>query len=165
VLRDADRADIFAESGVSVHDKLMSEFTRATEGTGLVITGWAPQLEILAHAATAAFMSHCGWNSTLESLSHGKPVLAWPMHSDQPWDAELICKYLRVGLLVRPWEKHAEVIPAEAIQKVIEEAMLSEDGMAMRNRAKELGEAVRASVVEGGSSRQDLDHFLAYITR
>jgi cis-zeatin O-glucosyltransferase len=165
VLRDADRADIFAESGAGLHDKLMSEFARATEGTGLVITGWAPQLEILAHAATAAFMSHCGWNSTLESLSHGKPVLAWPMHSDQPWDAELICKYLRVGLLVRPWEKHAEVIPAEGIQKVIEEAMLSENGVAMRQRAKELGEAVRASVAEGGSSRQDMDHFLAYITR
>uniref|UniRef100_A0ACD5WMV0 Uncharacterized protein n=1 Tax=Avena sativa TaxID=4498 RepID=A0ACD5WMV0_AVESA len=165
VLRDADRADIFMESGESRHDKLMSEFTKETQGTGLVITGWAPQLEILAHGATAAFMSHCGWNSTLESLSHGKPVLAWPMHSDQPWDAELLCKYLKVGFLVRPWEKHGEVVPADAIQEVIEEAMLSENGMAVRQRAKVLGEAVRASVAEGGSSSEDLDDFVAYITR
>ncbi|KAL6903358.1 hypothetical protein ACP4OV_004171 [Aristida adscensionis] len=165
VLRDADRADIFADSGESRHAKFLSEFTKETEGTGLVITGWAPQLEILAHGATAAFMSHCGWNSTMESLSHGKPVLAWPMHSDQPWDAELLCKYYNAGLLVRPWEKHGEVIPAEAIRKVIEEAMLSDSGMAVRQRAKELGVAVRNSRVEGGSSRKDIDEFIAYITR
>ncbi|KAL6903356.1 hypothetical protein ACP4OV_004169 [Aristida adscensionis] len=165
VLRDADRADIFADSGESRHAKFLSEFTKETKGTGLVITGWAPQLEILAHSATAAFMSHCGWNSTMESLSHGKAILAWPMHSDQPWDAELLCKYYKAGLLVRPWEKHAEVMPAEAIQKVIEEAMVSETGMAVRQRAKELGEAVRASVAEGGSSRKDLDDFIGYITR
>ncbi|CAM0946533.1 unnamed protein product [Alopecurus aequalis] len=166
VLRDADRADIFAESGESGHGKLLSsEFTKEIEGTGLVITGWAPQLEILAHGATAAFMSHCGWNSTLESLSHGKPMLAWPMHSDQPWDAELLCKYLRVALLVRPWEKHSEVVPADDIQKVIEEAMVSENRMAVRQRAKVLGDAIRASMAEGGSSRKGLDDFVAYITR
>ncbi|KAM0901367.1 hypothetical protein ACQ4PT_020053 [Festuca glaucescens] len=166
VLRDADRADIFAESGgESPYQKLLSEFTRETEGAGLVITGWAPQLEILAHGATAAFMSHCGWNSTMESLSHGKPILAWPMHSDQPWDAELLCKYLKVGLLVRPWEKHSEVVPAASIHEVIEEAMVSDNGMAVRQRAKMLGEAVRASVAEGGSSSKGLGDFVAYITR
>uniref|UniRef100_A0A0D3FYS8 Glycosyltransferase N-terminal domain-containing protein n=1 Tax=Oryza barthii TaxID=65489 RepID=A0A0D3FYS8_9ORYZ len=165
VLRDADRANIFADSGESRHAELLSRFTAETEGVGLVITGWAPQLEILAHGATAAFMSHCGWNSTMESLSYGKPILAWPMHSDQPWDAELVCKYLKAGLLVRPWEKHSEVVPAEAIQEVIEEAMLSEKGMTIRRRAKELGEAVRASVADGGSSRKGLDDFVGYITR
>ncbi|KAK1617822.1 hypothetical protein QYE76_023339 [Lolium multiflorum] len=167
VLRDADRADIFADSGggESRYEKLLLEFTRETEGTGLVITGWAPQLEILAHGATAAFMSHCGWNSTMESLSHGKPILAWPMHSDQPWDAEFLCKYLKVGLLVRPWEKHGEVVPAAAIQEVIEEAMVSDNGMALRRRAKVLGEAVRASVAHGGSSTKGIDDFVAHITR
>ncbi|KAM0901365.1 hypothetical protein ACQ4PT_020051 [Festuca glaucescens] len=99
VLRDADRGvtDVHEEGAESRHATMLSEFTRQTEGTGVVITGWAPQLEILAHDATAAFMSHCGWNSTMESLSYGKPILAWPMHSDQPWDAELICKYLKAG--------------------------------------------------------------------
>ncbi|KAF8751993.1 hypothetical protein HU200_011979 [Digitaria exilis] len=149
VLRDADRADIFAESGESRHAKFLSEFTKETEGTGL--------LEILAHGATAAFMSHCGWNSTIESLSHGKPVLAWPMHSDQPWDSELLCKYLKAGLLVRPWEKHGETISAEAIQKVIEEAMVSDNGMAVRKRGR--------GAWGGTPSRKDLDDFVAYITR
>uniref|UniRef100_A0ACD5YCD5 Uncharacterized protein n=1 Tax=Avena sativa TaxID=4498 RepID=A0ACD5YCD5_AVESA len=167
VLRDADRADIFAgnSGGDSQprYEKLLSE--EQAQGTGLVITGWAPQLEILAHGATAAFMSHCGWNSTMESLSHGKPILAWPMHSDQPWDAELLCNYLRVAMLVRPWEKHGEVVAAEAIQVVIENAMLSEKGTALRQRAKLLGEAVRAAVADNGSSTKDLHDFVAHITR
>ena len=87
------------------------------------------------------------------------------MHSDQPWDSELLCKYLKAGLLVRPWEKHGDIVPAEAIQKVIEEAMLSDSGMAVRQRAKELGEELRASVAHGGNSRKDLDDFIAYIAR
>uniref|UniRef100_A0A0D9W8A3 Glycosyltransferase n=1 Tax=Leersia perrieri TaxID=77586 RepID=A0A0D9W8A3_9ORYZ len=158
VLRDADRSDIFTDSGESRHAKLLSEFSEQTEGTGLVITGWAPQLEILAHGATAAFMSHCGWNSTMESMSHGKPILAWPMHSDQPWDAELVCNYLKAGLVVRPWEKRGEVVPATAIQEVIQKMMASEEGLAVRQRAKALGDAVR-------SSRNDLKEFIAHITR
>jgi cis-zeatin O-glucosyltransferase len=165
VLRDADRADIYSESGESRHAKFLSEFTKETEGTGLVITGWAPQLEILAHGATAAFLSHCGWNSTMESMSHGKPILAWPMHSDQPWDAELVCKYLKAGFLVRPCEKHAEVIPAATIQAVIERLMVSDDGLPVRQRATAIGEAVRASAADGGSSRKDLEKFIAHITR
>ncbi|XP_062184381.1 putative cis-zeatin O-glucosyltransferase [Phragmites australis] len=166
VLRDADRADIFADHVENRHTKLLAEFTKQTEGRGLVVTEWAPQLDILAHGATAAFMSHCGWNSTMESLSHGKPILAWPMHCDQPWDAELVCKYLKAGMLVRSWEKHNEVIPAEAIRQVIEDAMLSDEGMAVRQRAKVLGEVIRLSRSDGGSSRnKDLDDFIAYITR
>uniref|UniRef100_A0A0E0DH90 Glycosyltransferase n=1 Tax=Oryza meridionalis TaxID=40149 RepID=A0A0E0DH90_9ORYZ len=160
VLRDADRGNIFAGSGESEsrYAKLLSEFCKETEGTGLVITGWAPQLEILAHGATAVFMSHCGWNSTMESMSHGKPILAWPMHSDQPWDAELVCKYFKAGLLVRPWEKHGEVLPAATIQEVIKKMMVSDEGLAVRQRAKALGDAVR-------SSRNDLEDFIAHITR
>nr|CAB3487893.1 unnamed protein product [Digitaria exilis] len=168
VLRDADRGVVHddEESAVeSRHAKFLYEFTEQIQGTGLVITTWAPQLEILAHGATAAFMSHCGWNSAMESLSHGKPILAWPMHSDQPLVAELVCKYLRTGILVRPWEQHGVVTPAEAIREVIEKAMACDEGLTMRERAQVLCESIRASVVEGGSSQKDLDSFIAYIGR
>jgi len=165
VLRDADRANVFADDGESRHARLLAEFTKQIGGRGLVITGWAPQLDILAHPATAAFVSHCGWNSTMESLSHGKPILAWPMHSDQPWDAELVCGYLKAGFLVRPCEKHAEVIPAATLLQVIERMMASDEGRAVRQRATDVGEAVRESVAAGGSSQKDLEDFVAHITR
>ncbi|XP_022684477.1 putative cis-zeatin O-glucosyltransferase [Setaria italica] len=165
VLRDADRGNIFADNGETQHARLLAEFTKQTDGRGLVVTGWAPQLEILAHPATAAFMSHCGWNSTMESMSYGKPILAWPMHSDQPWDAELVCEYLGAGFLVRPCEKQTKVTPAATIQPVIERMMVSDEGRAARQRAAEVGEAVRASAAAGGSSRKDFEDFIAHITR
>ncbi|KAK3141834.1 hypothetical protein QOZ80_4BG0338880 [Eleusine coracana subsp. coracana] len=164
VLRDADRGEV-REEEESRHAELISELLKQTEGRGMVVTGWAPQLEILAHGATAAFMSHCGWNSTMESLSHGKPILAWPMHSNQPLVAELVCKYLEAGVLVRPWEKHGVVTPADAIREAVEKATDSDEGAAMQERAKEIRESIRASLAEGGSSRKDLDDFFAYITR
>ncbi|CAN6229160.1 unnamed protein product [Urochloa humidicola] len=166
VLRDADRGNTFTDdSGESRHAKFLAKFTKEIEGTGLLITDWAPQLEILAHPSTAAFMSHCGWNSTIESISYGKPILAWPMHSDQPWDAEMVCKYLKAGFLVRPYEKHAEVIPAATIEEMIEKMMVSDEGLAVRQRAMALGEAVRASVAADGSSQKDMEEFIAHITR
>ncbi|OEL30970.1 Cis-zeatin O-glucosyltransferase 1 [Dichanthelium oligosanthes] len=169
VLRDADRADMRDEAAAESRARLAvaaSGLGDATaQGAGVVVTGWAPQLEILAHGATAAFMSHCGWNSTVESLSHGKPVLCWPMHSDQPWDAELVCKYLRAGVLVRQWEQRHDVTSAAAIREAIGRVMASDEGAEMRRRAAALGEAVRDAVADGGSSRQDLEELVAYMTR
>jgi len=154
VLRDADRGDMRAEDAAGSGARLSvvaSELGDSmARGAGVVVTGWAPQLEILAHGATAAFMSHCGWNSTVESLSHGKPILAWPMHSDQPWDAELVCKYLRAGVLVRPWEQRHDVAPAAAIRGAIEKVMALDEGTEMRQRTAALGEAVRGAVAKGG---------------
>uniref|UniRef100_A0ACD5USB5 Uncharacterized protein n=1 Tax=Avena sativa TaxID=4498 RepID=A0ACD5USB5_AVESA len=167
VLRDADRADIFAAEagGKSRHGELLSEFTKQTEGKGLVITGWAPQLEILAHGATAAFVSHCGWNSLLEGLGHGKPILAWPMHCDQPWNAGYVCGHLKAGIVVRPWEKSRETVPAKDIQEVIRRAMDSDEGAALRKATKALAEDVRAAVAEGGSSWADMEVFIGHITK
>jgi cis-zeatin O-glucosyltransferase len=166
-LRDADRADMREPGGerglAAAAGSLLGDAT--AQGTGVLVTKWAPQLEILAHDATAAFMSHCGWNSTVEGLSQGKAILAWPMHSDQPWDAELVCKYLRAGLLVRPWEERGDVTPAAAIRGAIDRVMRSDEGVAVRGRARALGDAVRAAVADGGSSSRDLDDLVAYVTR
>ncbi|XP_047067895.1 cis-zeatin O-glucosyltransferase 1-like [Lolium rigidum] len=166
-LRDADRADMREPGGerrlAASAASLLGD--AAAQGTGVVVTGWAPQLEILAHGATAAFMSHCGWNSTVEGLSHGKAILAWPMHSDQPWDAELVCKYLRAGILVRPWEERGDVTPAATISEAIERAMRSDEGAAIRERARALGDAVCAAHGDGGSSSRDMDDLVAYMTR
>ncbi|CAL5016334.1 unnamed protein product [Urochloa decumbens] len=167
VLRDADRGNIFTDDCGEDHRhaKLMSEFTEETGGRGMVVTGWAPQLEILAHGATAAFLSHCGWNSTIESMAHGKPILGWPMHSDQPLNAELVCKHLEAGVLVRAVEKQREVIPRTTIQEAIEKVMVSDEGRKIQQRAMAIGEAVRSSAAAGGASRKDLEDFVAHITR
>lgn len=67
---------------------------------GLIIRGWAPQLLILSHPSTGGFLSHCGWNSTVEALGRGVPFLAWPIRGDQYHNAKLVVQHLKVGYRV-----------------------------------------------------------------
>ncbi|KAL7161128.1 hypothetical protein ACSBR2_041730 [Camellia fascicularis] len=64
---------------------------------GLLIRGWAPQLLVLSHRASSAFLTHCGWNSVLDSIFAGVPMLAWPMGADQFTNATLLVDQLRVA--------------------------------------------------------------------
>ncbi|XP_059287462.1 scopoletin glucosyltransferase-like [Lycium ferocissimum] len=67
---------------------------------GLVINGWAPQLLILSHSSTSGFLTHCGWNSTMEAIGQGVPLLAWPIRGDQFYNAKLIVCHLKIGHMV-----------------------------------------------------------------
>ncbi|KAH0463239.1 hypothetical protein IEQ34_007821 [Dendrobium chrysotoxum] len=143
VLRDADRADIFAFESNS--RRLPARFEKVVEGVGKVVRGWVPQLEVLAHWATGRFMSHCGWNSCMEAVSCGVPVMAWPMHLDQPANARLLAEGLKVGVVVREWDRRREVVAAKRVEEVVRIVMEGEDGRRMREKAREMGEAVRAA--------------------
>nr|GMD39808.1 zeatin O-xylosyltransferase-like [Ipomoea batatas] len=163
VLRDADKGNIF--SGKSRRIELPEGFEERVKGVGLVVRDWAPQPEILTHQATGGFMSHCGWNSCMESIALGVPMAAWPMHSDQPMNSFLVARILRTGLIVREWGKRGEVVKSWAIENVVRRLMGSEEGDEIRKRAQELGETIRKSAQEGGVSRMELDSFIAHITR
>ncbi|XP_047261394.1 zeatin O-glucosyltransferase-like [Capsicum annuum] len=90
VLRDADRGDVFTSEGRKV--QLPEGYEERIKGRGIIVRDWAAQLEILAHSSTDGFMSHCGWNSCMESMSFGVPIAARPMHSDQPRNSQLVTK-------------------------------------------------------------------------
>ncbi|KAK1284505.1 Cis-zeatin O-glucosyltransferase 1 [Acorus calamus] len=169
VLREADRGDIFADQDKEGL-RLPDEYERRVRGRGLVVLdGWAPQVEILRHESTGGFMSHCGWNSCVESLSMGVPIAAWPMHSDQPRNAMLVTEVLGVGVTVREWGRRGEVVGAKAVEEVVRRVMVYEEGREMRRKADEIGAAVRgvAADEEGGGcgGHAELDCFVAHITR
>ncbi|KAK6137974.1 hypothetical protein DH2020_028283 [Rehmannia glutinosa] len=67
---------------------------------GMVLEKWAPQAKILSHSSIGGFVSHCGWNSLMESIDYGVPIIAMPMHLDQPMNAKLVVE-LGVGVEVR----------------------------------------------------------------
>ncbi|KAM3339090.1 zeatin O-glucosyltransferase-like [Capsicum galapagoense] len=163
VLRDADRGDIF--TGEARRVELPEGFEERVKEVGLVVREWAPQPEILAHSSTGGFLSHCGWNSCIESITMGVPIAAWPMDSDQPSNSFLVTEILKIGLIVREWEKREELVRASTIENVVRTLMRSKEGDAIRQRAEELGEAVRRSTEKGGASRMELDSFIAHITR
>ncbi|XP_057770363.1 zeatin O-xylosyltransferase-like [Salvia miltiorrhiza] len=160
VLRDADKGDVF--DGDVRRAELPEGFG---ERDGMVVREWAPQPQILAHPSVGGFMSHCGWNSCIESMTAGVAIAAWPMHSDQPRNAALIADVLKTGIVVREWKDRLKVVKASRIENVVRILMASEEGDQIRKTAEELGATMRRATETGGASRIELDSFIAHITR
>lgn len=163
VLRDADAGNIF--EGDIRRAELPSGFEERLKEVGLVVRDWAPQVQILSHPSTGGFMSHCGWNSCLESLTMGVPIIGWPMHSDQPFNAFFLANVLGVGLTIKKRGDDKEQVTSSAIAEAVRTLIASEEGEAIRKKAKDLGGAVSYAVKEGGVSRVELESFIAHITR
>ncbi|KAK9671096.1 hypothetical protein RND81_12G006700 [Saponaria officinalis] len=164
VLRNPDNGDFCAEHK-SRSALLPNGYEERMQNRGMVVREWAPQLEILEHPATGGFISHCGWSSCMESITMGVPIVAWPMHSDQPKNSILVTEVLRIGILVRNWAKRADIVTSDSVENAIRRLMVSKDGQEMRKRAVDLGDVVRGSVSKGGVSRLELESFIAHITR
>ncbi|CAN6576992.1 unnamed protein product [Malus baccata var. baccata] len=164
VLRDADKGDLF-NGGEVRRAELPQGIEERFKGKGLVVRDWAPQLEILSHKSTGGFLSHCGWNSCMESITMGVPIAAWPMHSDQPRNTVLITKLLGVGFVMRDWDKRDELVTSQNVKNGVQKFMGSKEGEEIRKRAAELGAAVRQSRVEGEASHMEFSSFIAHITR
>lgn len=163
VLREADKGNVF-DGEEARRVELPQGFEERVEGVGLVVRDWAPQPKILAHPSTGGFMSHCGWNSCIESITMGVPIAAWPMHSDQPTNAVLVTEIFKIGLAVREWGD-GELVRASTVEDVVRRLMGSEEGDGVRKRAEELSAVVRKATEEGGASRLEFDSFVAHITR
>lgn len=134
--------------------RIPPEFEARVGGRGILIKGWAPQVLILRHPATGAFLSHCGWNSVLEGIVAGVPILAWPMGADQFSNATLIVDELKIG--VRVCEGDETVPDAGEVARMMAKAIGSEFED-KRKRAVELRKAASDAVREGGSSFRCLD--------
>ncbi|CAO2038669.1 unnamed protein product [Urochloa humidicola] len=126
-------------------------------GQGMVVA-WSPQLRVLAHPAVACFVSHCGWNSTMEGIRNGVPFLAWPYFADQFVNQGYICDTWKVGLRAKADE--SGVITKEHIAGRVGELM-SDRGM--RERAEAMKKVAHESVMEGGSSHRNFDVFVEAI--
>ncbi|XP_020677391.1 scopoletin glucosyltransferase-like [Dendrobium catenatum] len=129
---------------------------------GMLIRGWAPQLVILNHAAVGGFVTHCGWNSSLEGISAGLPMVTWPLYADQFYNEKLLVDILKVGVMVgskvNTFNKETRpIVGAASVEIAVRRLM--ENGMEAnerRRRAKQLGEMAQKAVNEGGSSYEDI---------
>lgn len=123
------------------------------------IVPWCSQLEVLTHPSIGCFVSHCGWNSTLESLSSGVSVVAFPHWTDQGTNAKLIEDVWKTG--VRLKKNEDGVVESEEIKRCIEMVMDGgEKGEEMRRNAQKWKELAREAVKEGGSSEMNLKAFV-----
>lgn len=81
-------------------ESLSEEFSKMVSDRGYIVK-WAPQKEVLAHPAVGGFWSHCGWNSTLESIGEGVPMICRPFSSDQKVNARYLECVWRIGIQVK----------------------------------------------------------------
>lgn len=119
------------------------------------VVKWAPQSEVLAHKAVGGFWSHCGWNSTLESLCEGVPIICQPSFGDQRVNARLLSHVWKVGL---EW---CNIIERDEIKRVVRRIMVNSEGELMRQRATELKHEIGIAV--RGSSCDALKGLVKYI--
>ncbi|CAL1391880.1 unnamed protein product [Linum trigynum] len=133
-------------------------FEERVEERGKVVKGWAKQREILGHKSVKGFMSHCGWNSVMESVCAGVPVAAWPMAAEQPMNARMVVEEMKVGVRVETCDGSVRgFVKRDGVTKAVKELMEGERG----RKAAELGEAARGAMEEGsGSSWVSLDKLI-----
>ncbi|XP_027368176.1 hydroquinone glucosyltransferase-like [Abrus precatorius] len=142
----------FFNVGGDVNDPtsyLPEGFLGRTRERGMVVMSWAPQATVLRHASTGAFLSHCGWNSTMESVANGVPMIAWPLYAEQRMNATMLEEDVGVAVKV----KGEGVIGRKEIERVVRMVMEGEGGKVMKQRARELKDsAAKALEIEGSSS-------------
>ncbi|KAL3505721.1 hypothetical protein ACH5RR_031103 [Cinchona calisaya] len=126
---------------IGIEEALPEGFLERVKKRGMVVEGWAPQAKILEHSSTGGFLSHCGWSSALESFYFGVPLIAMPIHLDQPTIARFAVE-ISVGLEVLRDENGN--IEGEEIAEVIKMVVLDpKTGEEMRGKARELRKKLR----------------------
>jgi len=129
---------------------LSSEFENEISDRGL-IASWCPQEEVLNHPSIGGFLTHCGWNSTTESICAGVPMLCRPFFADQPTNCRYICNSWEIGIEIDTNVKQEEV------SNLINELISGDKGKKMRQKVMELKKKAEETTSPGGCSLMNLE--------
>jgi UDP:flavonoid glycosyltransferase YjiC (YdhE family) len=152
VIRDTDR------NGKEEKEIEKLSCREELEEKGMIVT-WCSQVEVLSHPSLGCFVTHCGWNSSLESLVSGVPVIGFPQWTDQGTNAKLIQDVWKTGVRVNVNEEG--IVESDEIKRCLELVMGDgEGGEEMRKNAKKWKELAREAAKEGGSSYNNLKAFV-----
>ncbi|CAH8383816.1 unnamed protein product [Eruca vesicaria subsp. sativa] len=143
-------------------EKLPSGFLETLDQDKSMVLKWSPQLEVLSNKAIGCFLTHCGWNSTLEALAIGVPMVAMPQWIDQPMDAKYIQDVWKTGVRVKI-DNESMIAKREEIEFSIKEVMEGEKGEEMKKNAKKWRDLAVKSLSEGGSTDINIDKFVTKV--
>ncbi|XP_047060392.1 UDP-glycosyltransferase 88F3-like [Lolium rigidum] len=125
-------------------------FLDRTKATGLVVKSWAPQRDVLAHDAVGGFVTHCGWNSILESVMAGVPMLAWPLYAEQRINRVFLEKELGLAVAVEGYDK--ELVEADEVASKVSWIVDSDGGRLLRERTLSAMRQAKGAMGDGGES-------------
>ncbi|KAH9316959.1 hypothetical protein KI387_018728 [Taxus chinensis] len=152
--------------GSDVHEDILPEgFLEESKEQGLVVE-WLSQLDVLSHSSVGGFLTHCGWNSIMESLWFGVPMLAFPLVADQNTNCRLIVEEwgvgMRLGKCSRILNNMRSTLVEEEIAATIKQFMDMDGGVGTKIRRKVecVREVMKKAVTNGGSSHKNLDLFV-----
>lgn len=136
-------------------------FEERVKGRGIVVREWVNQREILEHESVKGFVSHCGWNSVLESICAAVPIVAWPLMAEQPLNAKFVVEEIQIGVRVETCDGSLNgLVKWEGLEKRVRELMEGEKGKEMRKKVKEISEAAVKAVEDGGSSWRNMNELI-----
>ncbi|XP_065876009.1 UDP-glycosyltransferase 71K2-like [Euphorbia lathyris] len=157
-LENSGHKFLWSMRDINLKEMVPEGFMERVEGRGMVSRGWAPQAEVLSHKAIGGFVSHCGWNSVLESIWFGIPIATLPVYAEQQLIAFTLVKELGLAVdLKLDYSGHGQ-IGMEEIEKSVRSVMDSENEV--RKKVKDMSRIAMSAGMEGGSSFNSLSEFI-----
>lgn len=150
------RPDLIA--GTDPRSSVEPEILEGTRERGYMVS-WAPQEEVLAHRAVGGFLTHSGWNSTLESIVAGVPMVCWPFFADQQLNSRCVEVTWKIGLDMK------DRCDREIVEKMVNELMEGKKAVELERSMAEVSRSAKRSVAEGGSSYCNLDRLIEDIRK
>ncbi|XP_028795621.1 UDP-glycosyltransferase 72B1-like [Neltuma alba] len=133
-------------------DYLPKGFLERIKDQGFVLPSWAPQIEMLRHQSTRAFLTHCGWNSTLECVFYGKPMIVWPLFAEQRMNAAMLSEELKIA--VRPKENANNdgiIVEKEEVSRIVKSVMEGDEGKEINRRIQVFKDVAAKALGKDGS--------------
>jgi hypothetical protein len=140
-------------------ERLLPEgFLERTRGRGMVMKNWVPQAEVVRHEAVGAFVTHCGWNSTLEAIMSGLPMICWPLYAEQALNKMFMVEEMKIAVALAGYEEG--MVKAEEIEGKVRLVMETEEGRKLREMLVAAKKMALEAIGKGGSSEVAFAEFL-----
>ena len=136
---------------VDLEGLLPEGFLERSKDRGMVVKSWAPQVAVLNHPSVGGFVTHCGWNSVLEAIVAGVPMVAWPLYAEQHMNMAALVEVMKMAIGVEQRDEDM-FVSGDEVEKKVRELMDSEEGKELRERSRKMKEMAMAAWKEEGSS-------------
>ncbi|GAU29069.1 hypothetical protein TSUD_278250 [Trifolium subterraneum] len=154
------RSDLDSEK-LSLDELLPEGFLERIMEKGMVVRNWAPQGAILSHNSVGGFVTHCGWNSVLEAICEGVPMVTWPLYAEQRLNKFILVNEMKVALELN--ESKDGFVSETELKDRVKELMDSDKGKEIRQRIFKMKINAKEAREEGGSSHVALNKLVEFL--